>query len=161
MKILKGVIQGSRVICLILLILIGVLLLLSIITRFFGISISWTDEVIQFSTVWMIFLGAAVAFFDKEHISLNLFNEDRMRVWIKFVRQLVISVSAIIVCLVFIIGGWELFQQGQFQSSPILQWPRSYWYLSIPLCGLLIITVVFIRFGDLKREKEAASIRNP
>lgn len=142
-----------RVLGMTLLLGIGILLFISVILRFFGISSAWIQELIQLSNVWMVFLGTAVLVYDKSHIALDLFTEGNLKVGIRKIQEVFISICIVLISLVFIIGGYYLFIEGQSQVSPMLRLTRSWWYLAIPVSGLFILIATVFRLFSIKQIK--------
>lgn len=46
-------------------------IILQIITRYLGLSVTWTEEVSNYSFMWAIFMGAAVMVNQREHFSFD------------------------------------------------------------------------------------------
>jgi len=51
---------------------VTVLILLNIVTRYFGAALFWVDELAIYTMVWMTFLGASAALHHRDAISITL-----------------------------------------------------------------------------------------
>ena len=80
-----------------------------------GSQIRWTEELATFLLVWLVFCGAAVAYYDKAHLGINLF----MLKLHPSARKVTRLVSLL---LVFVFsGGW---QQGRGPPLRQARWQR-------------------------------------
>ncbi len=100
--------------------------------------LSWSDEIVEWSFAWMVFLGAAALWRENEHfcvdaLELRLGNRPSGRA----VRLLVELLSILFFC-VFTYYSFQLTVQAN-DRSPILEWPRPLWYASMPLAGVIMV----------------------
>ncbi len=105
---------------------------------------AFTVELARFLLIWVGLFGAAYATGQKEHIAIELLPQRLQQKSPQKKRKLdnIINILiAVFALFIFVIGGIKLvyitFQMSQVSST--LQVPLGYVYLSIPICGLLII----------------------
>jgi len=101
-------------------------------------SMGWADEIIEFGFAWMVFLGAAALWRTRSHfrvevLPLRLGGKKSGRV-----LEIFLSLSAIIFLLIFTYQGGYLAIRAT-DRSPILEFPRTLWYMSIPISGAIMI----------------------
>ena len=100
-------------------------------------NISWFDEAVEFSFAWLVFLGAAALWYKKEHSRVDLLPDLLKKKISGDVLDIVNEVFCLIFALVFTYFGFVLF--GRVTAlSPILQVPRKFFYLSMPVSGILM-----------------------
>lgn len=105
----------------------------------FKSPISWSQEVLMISFVYSILFGAALAVKNKEHLTVDLFdNLSSIKEKILVVIEFIITGTVILILLYF---GWELvranFESGQIVG--ILPLKKAYVYLAIPLSALFML----------------------
>jgi TRAP-type transport system small permease protein len=117
------------------------LLLLLAINVFFRLvpiyNLSWFDEVVEFSFAWLVFFGAASLWYKKEHSRVDFIPEKLKEKISGDALNLVNEVFSIIFAIVFTYYGFVLFSRVT-ALSPILQIPRKFFYLSMPISGILM-----------------------
>lgn len=115
------------------------LLSLTVFVRFFPIFIiGWSDEVIEWLFAWMVFIGVARMWRDKEHFRIT-FLEDRFKG-----RPLATVINSLVEVLSILFLGVMTYYGARLtlnahDTSPVLVLPRALWYLCIPLSGVMMI----------------------
>jgi len=101
-------------------------------------SIPWTTELSVCLFAWLVLLGSTILFRHGAHISLD-FLVDYFPEKLRFFLRIGYAGLAIIVVIVFIYFGAQLaFFVGRFQKSVYLGLSLFYFYLSVPVGGLLM-----------------------
>jgi TRAP-type C4-dicarboxylate transport system permease small subunit len=121
--------------------LVGLLIIVSavVFVRFVPItSMGWTDEIVEFAFAWMVFLCSAELWRKRTHFRVELIPD-----WLagsKAGRVLEISLSfiALLFLLVFTYEGMLLAMKAT-DRSPIFEYPKTLWYMSIPISGIIMI----------------------
>ena len=104
----------------------------------FGRSIPWTTELSVCVFAWVVFLGAGILTRRGGHISLEIIVERLPPSWQPWL-QVIYAILAIAVAVVLIYFGGQLaLFVGRFQKSVYLELSMFYFYLSVPVGGLLI-----------------------
>jgi len=135
-RVLELILRWGSSIC-----LVGLLSLISavIFVRFVPItSLGWSDEIIEFAFAWMVFLCAAALWRERTHFRVEVITD-----WLggsKAGRVLEISLSliALLFLLVFTYEG-ALLAIKATDRSPIFEYPKTLWYMSIPISGVIMI----------------------
>ncbi len=120
---------------------IALLFLLSavVLVRFVPLtSLGWSDEIIEWAFAWMVFIGAAALWRDNEHFRVdwlpNQLKGRRAGIWVGIVVELF---------SIFFIGAMTYYgfrlMAAAHDRSPILELSRHFWYLCIPLAGVIMI----------------------
>ena len=110
-----------------------------VITRYiFGEQAAWTEELARAVLVWVVLLGGAVAYGNKEHLGLDYFvnNMDKSSQ-----KKLAIVVTIICLCfsiLVLIVGGTTLVRETfeLEQTLMALGISKGYVYCAVPVSGI-------------------------
>jgi C4-dicarboxylate transporter, DctQ subunit len=126
---------------------------------FFGHSITWTTEASVLLFSWVVFLGAGILSRYGGHIALDLLVE-RLPEKYQYLLQLLYTCLALIVAFVMVyFGGKMAFFVGRYQSSVYLQLSLFYFYLSVPVGGLLLgLNFIGWLLPDPKRKKSTSKI---
>jgi len=133
--------------------LVGLLIIISAIVfiRFVPFtSMGWTDEIVEFAFAWMVFLCSAELWRRKTHFRVEVITD-----WLRGskggrVLEILLSVIALLFLLVFTYEG-ALLAMKATDRSPIFEYPRTLWYMSIPISGMIMIgytirdLIVFLR----------------
>jgi len=95
----------------------------------------WTEVIIRFSLIWMVFLALSKAYRIGAMISVDV-----LRRWAPLrLRRVLESVVALIcagLSLVLIIYGWDYAVRGRFQTVAGLESVSMFWaYLALPVGG--------------------------
>jgi TRAP-type transport system small permease protein len=120
--------------------LVALLILVSavVFVRFVPItSMGWTDEVVEFAFAWMVFLCAAGLWRQRTHFRVEVITD-----WLGGSKagrglQIFLSVISLGFLLVFTYEGWLLAMKAT-DRSPIFEFPKTIWYLSIPIAGAIM-----------------------
>jgi TRAP-type C4-dicarboxylate transport system permease small subunit len=101
-------------------------------------SLSWSEELLRYMYVWVIFLGVSLGIRKRIHVAIEAFItflEGRVRyTFVMFVHLL----TVVFFVLVVVIGiRFTIHNLGQ--TSPAIQLPMSLVYIAIPLGGCLAL----------------------
>jgi len=120
--------------------LVGLLVFVAagVFVRFVPISsMGWADEIIEFAFAWMVFLGAAALWRERSHFRVEMIPERLAGSKAGQVLEIFLSLCALVFLLIFSYEGWLLAIRAT-DRSPILEFPRTLWYLAIPISGILM-----------------------
>ena len=132
---------------------IGWLLLISValniaqvFTRYvLNAPLSWTEEMVRYSTVWLTFVGAAAASLYGDHMDMNLFldvKNARFQAWHQAFLQLVIFGF----CVLIIVQGTKFCLLNGMQTAPTTGMPMFYVYSAMAIGGVLLAIVTVFKF---------------
>jgi TRAP-type C4-dicarboxylate transport system permease small subunit len=124
-----------------------------IVTRFLLEQPSeWTEVLIRFALVWMVFMGIAAAFRQGAMVCVDVlyrWSRPGMR---RFLDWAVAAVSLLLLVLIVWIG-WDYAQRGKVQSVAGLEDMSMFWaYLAMPVGGVFAILGVIGNALDPRRE---------
>jgi TRAP-type C4-dicarboxylate transport system permease small subunit len=95
----------------------------------------WTEVLIRFSLIWMVFLGIPAAFRQGAMVSVDVLyriSNPRMRRMLDFV----VALAALVLVAVIIWWGWDYANRGKVQSMIGLEDVSMFWaYLAMPVGG--------------------------
>ncbi|MEM9325162.1 MAG: TRAP transporter small permease [Bacteroidota bacterium] len=131
--------------------------LLQVTARVFGFSAPFTEELTIYSMMWVTLFGSAYTFGIRKHISIDILepqlserNQHRLRIAIE-------GVILVFTFLILIFGGvrfsWITAKLGQV--SAVMNVPKWYVYLALPLSGLIVILYSILNIKDELNNKEA------
>ncbi|MDQ3510019.1 MAG: TRAP transporter small permease [Actinomycetota bacterium] len=115
----------------------------------FNFSLAWADELSRFLFIWIIFIGAALAYFRGEHISVDYLVErlpERVALAVGILKNVIIFV----ILVVILWGAWQVMSTAP-GSSALLGVPLNWINISIPIAaGLMIMMCVYQTFLDIR-----------
>ena len=123
-----------------------------IITRFvIERPAEWTEVLIRFSLIWMVFLGIPVAFRIGAMVSVDVlyrWSGKRMR---RFLDTMV-ALAALLLIAITIVVGWDYAQRGSVQTVTGLEEVSMFWaYLAMPVGGLFSVLAIVGNWLDPQR----------
>ena len=121
--------------------LIALLIIISavVFVRFVPVtSMGWTDEVIEFAFAWMVFLCAAGLWRQKAHFRVEVVTDWLGGSKTGRVLKILLSIISLVFLWVFTYEGWCLAMKAT-DRSPIFEFPKTLWYLSIPIAGAIML----------------------
>jgi TRAP-type C4-dicarboxylate transport system permease small subunit len=121
--------------------LVGLLIIISaiVLVRFVPFtSMGWTDEIVEFAFAWMVFLCSAGLWRQRTHFRVELVQE-----WLGSSRagrvlEIILNLLSLTFLLVLTYQGGILAMKAT-DRSPIFEFPKTLWYLSIPVAGAIMI----------------------
>lgn len=133
--------------------IIGWLLLISVLlniaqvfTRYvMNAPLSWTEEMVRYSTVWLTFVGAAAASLYGDHMDMNLFldvKNPRFQAWHQAFLQLVIFAF----CVLLVWQGVKFVMLNGMQTAPTTGMPMVYVYSAMSAGGVMLAIVTVFKF---------------
>ena len=104
----------------------------------FNNPFAWIEEISRYVFVWIVFLGAALAFRSGSHIKVGLFegiNERRLAA-LTSVRLLVTSVALVLLTWSGTIVAWR---NRSISSYTLPDFPAVLFYAAVPIASLLML----------------------
>lgn len=99
--------------------------------------LSFTDETMRFSMVWLAFLAGSALVFRREHMAANLFDNPRLGV-LRRVMGMVVLLAILVFAVALAWFGWPLALRNASQLSPSAQIPMIWPYVAVPVGGALM-----------------------
>ncbi len=111
----------------------------------------WTEVLIRFSLIWMVFLGIPAAFRQGAMVSVDVLYR-----WsppkIKRMLDWVVCLAALLLIGVIIWWGWDYANRGSVQSMIGLEGVSMFWaYLAMPVGGLFCVLGIIGNLLDPQR----------
>jgi TRAP-type C4-dicarboxylate transport system permease small subunit len=128
--------------------------LFQIITRFvLERPAEWTEVLIRFSLIWMVFLGIPTAYRQGSMVSVDVvyrWSGPRMR----RVLDAMVALAALALTFIIIYWGFQYAQRGMVQTVIGLEGISMLWaYLAMPIGGLFCVIAIIGNYLDPKREE--------
>ena len=125
-----------------------------IITRFvLEQPAEWSEILIRFSLIWMVFMGIAAAFRQGAMVSVDvLYRWSPPR--IRRVLDWVVCSAALLLVGIIIWWGWAYALRGQAQSMAGLENVSMFWaYLAMPVGGVFSVLGILANLMDPQRQE--------
>ena len=142
----------SMIIACIMLVIASSLGMFQIITRFIlERPAEWTEVLIRFSLIYMVFMGIPMAFRQGAMVSVDVLYR-----WssapIKRFLDYVVCIAALVLIGVIIYWGWNYANRGSVQSIIGLEGVSMFWaYLAMPIGGLFSVLGIIGNLIDPQR----------
>ncbi|MEO6626047.1 MAG: TRAP transporter small permease [Burkholderiaceae bacterium] len=123
-----------------------------IITRFvLERPAEWSEVLIRFSLIWMVFLGIPMAFRQGAMVSVDVvyrWSPPRL----KRVLDWVVSLAALLLIAIVIWWGWDYANRGKVQTVTGLEEVSMFWaYLAMPVGGVFSVLGILGNLIDPQR----------
>ena len=111
----------------------------------------WTEVLIRFSLIWMVFLGIPMAFRIGAMVSVDvLYRWSGRR--LRRVLDAMVALAALGLIGVTIVVGWDYAQRGSVQTVIGLEDVSMFWaYLALPVGGVCSVIAIFGNWLDPQR----------
>lgn len=124
-----------------------------VITRFVLNSPSkYTEELLIYSLIWTTLLGVPYAYGQERHISINIITKTFSKKSNLYTKLAIEAIVMLICTTVFIGGGFMVTINSAGQFSPALQMPMQFYYIGLPVCGILTMLYSISRIGNCIKE---------
>ena len=160
MRAYEGMQTGIRWALCLLMSLLVVIVFANVIARYYlSASLAWSEEVARFMLIWLVFLGAVLAYVNDEHLGLDIV----VRLFPRRIRYGLAVVADLLVMLAiyFLIHGGAVLMRDSWEwGSPATDTPYGYVYTVVPACGILLfLQTIGKMFGHIQamlRTEESA-----
>lgn len=116
----------------------------NVIGRFvFNYSLGWADELSRFVFIWLIFVGAALAYFRGQHISVDYLVKMMPR-RLEYATNLLADLLVLLVLGTILWGSWQVLSTFPGRSA-ILGVPMSWVTASVPIATVLMMLMCVYR----------------
>ncbi len=113
----------------------------------------WTEVLIRFSLIWMVFLGIAPAFRQGGMISVDLLHRRSGQAGKRFFEA-VAALAALTLIGIIIWWGWDYANRGKVQTIIGLEGVTMFWaYLALPVGGLFSVMGILGNLLEPRREE--------
>ena len=142
----------SMLVACLMLALAAALGMLQIFTRFvLEVPLEWTEVIIRFSLIWMVFMGIPMAFRQGAMVSVDVlyrWSGARMK---RFLDTMVALAALTLVCII-IWWGWDYAQRGKVQSMIGLEDVSMFWaYMALPVGAAFSVLSILGNWLDPQR----------
>ncbi|MCH6267303.1 TRAP transporter small permease [Neobacillus citreus] len=124
--------------------LMAIFVFTNVILRYaFNSGITWSEEVSRFLFVWMIFLGAILAFNDNEHLGVDIVVK-KLSLTGKKVMYLISNIILLITLVFLLEGSWKLTLLNTDLSAPATGMSYAYIYVfGVIMSGSMILIILY------------------
>lgn len=106
---------------------------------FFHNPIAWSNTASRYAYIFIVLVGSGIAYIEGRHAQIDIIYE-KAHPWVKLVFDIAHCTIMIGLCFVLIFEGMKHSLSMMPVHAPIIPWfSVGIVYLSIPLCGLLIL----------------------
>ena len=137
--------------CLMLAIASG-LAVFQVITRFvLEQPAEWTEVLIRFSLIWMVFLGIPMAFRQGAMVSVDALYR-AVPAPIKRVLDLIVALAALVLMLIILWWGFDYAVRGRVQTIAGLESLTMFWaYVAMPVGAVFSLVAIVANYLDPRR----------
>ena len=141
--------------CLIIAMMVGLAILKIVLRYIFHTSLLWSDVMLQHLTLWLCFLGAALATCERRHISIDVLSRilpEKITRW----STLIVDCLALIVVGILAYYGFLFLRDEQLSPATLIGTIPLWWAKSIIPFGFVLIGIhVVLQIGIRLTEGES------
>lgn len=156
MRLLRRTIEGLTTALFVAIIL---LTLLQIATRYFSLaSLPWTEEIARLLLVWATYFSVSVVVGRRDHIQIDflyLLLPGRL----KLLVDLLVEFLFLAFSFMALYFGYLVVQASSTDYNTSLKYSSAFFYLPIPVCGLLNLFFIAKNVASLLKRPEAGEAR--
>lgn len=124
-----------------------------VITRFVLNSPSkFTEEILRYALIWTTMLGVPYAYGQEKHLSINVITKSFTKKGNLMTRLAIEAIVIFLSVTVCVMGGIMVTTNSIGQISPALQMPMPFYYVGLPICGILTIIYSLQRVSNFVKE---------
>jgi TRAP-type C4-dicarboxylate transport system permease small subunit len=113
----------------------------------------WTEVLIRFALIWMVFLGIPMAFRQGAMVSVDVLYR-WSRPGMRRVLDWLVAIASLALVFVMITVGWEYAQRGKVQTTIGLEDVSMFWaYLAVPAGALFSVLGIIANLLDPMRNE--------
>ena len=133
-----------------------IIIFLQVVSRyFFGHTASYSEELSRYLFVWVVFLSLPVVSRQGGHMAVGLLTERFTGKKLKTLK-IIGGICSIAFLVIMVYQGIRMYFLASWQTSPAMEIPMSYVYISIPLgCGAMLL-VALDELLDVLKGRNAA-----
>ncbi|MFZ4759239.1 MAG: TRAP transporter small permease [Burkholderiaceae bacterium] len=109
-------------------------------------SIFWAEEFVRSTMIWGVMLASALVAAQRAHIRVELLESWLPPLGRRIVLQ-ACDVLTLAFCAILVYAGWELVDRTWFQRSPMLDIPKWWVYVAIPVGAALEVLLMLLTWG--------------
>ena len=145
-KVVSIIFRLTGWVVLLLMTTICIVMLTQVFSRYlFNAPLTWPEELSRYLFIWVVFLGAAIAFRHKAHLGMDFITE-RLPLNLKGYTERIVELIILGFLILIIYIAPQVLSVTRFQTSPVLNLPMSYVYLAFPVAGGLMIIELIDRW---------------
>lgn len=111
----------------------------------------WTEVLIRFGLIWMVFLGIPMAFRQGAMVSVDALYR-AVPTHIKRVLDLMVALAALALMLIILWWGWDYAVRGSVQTMAGLETLSMFWaYIALPVGALFSLIAIVANYLDPRR----------
>jgi TRAP-type C4-dicarboxylate transport system permease small subunit len=138
--------------CIILLVLMILIVVMAVITRKgFGFMFAWSEEITLLCLTWFTFMGIAVGFRERLHLSMELF--EKLPPKLLLISDRFIDLVTFFFGLYLVIFGWNFAMMMRGSILSATQMPNLVQYIVMPITGVMTCVYAGLQLAgrDLRR----------
>lgn len=135
-------------------VLVGILFAAMVLVVFFNVvsryyldaSLAWSEEVARFMLVWLVFLGAVLAYQKDEHLGLDILVKQLPR---RVGAAVGVATDLLVIFAIglLIYGGYSMAVDSWEWEAATVPIPLGYIYVIIPVCCGLMVLQTLVKLG--------------
>ncbi|MDT8902914.1 TRAP transporter small permease [Anaeroselena agilis] len=146
-KLYRWTIKATEVACSVLLGCMVVIVFANVVARYYlSASLAWSEELARFMLIWLVFLGAVLAYVHNEHLGLDLLVSKLPR-RLAHVAAIVADLLVLLALFLLAKGGYMMTVDSWDWEAPATYLPFGYIYIVIPVVGVIMFLQTILKMA--------------
>jgi TRAP-type transport system small permease protein len=140
--------------CIVLLVAMILIVVMAVITRKgFGWMFGWSEEITLLCLTWFTFMGIAVGFRERLHLSMEMIDIDKLPPKVLWISDRFIDLVTFFFGLYLVIYGWNFAMMMRGSILSATEMPNLVQYIVMPITGVMTCVYAALQFlgHDLRR----------
>ena len=113
-----------------------VTVVIQIVCRYMGISVTWTQDVSMYAFIWAVFMGAGAMVYEKRHFAFTSVSDMLKNQSAKSVLNIIITLIMLLFAVLMVYYGVLVTKQfWNYTWVTLPQFKRGPTWLCLPICG--------------------------
>lgn len=109
---------------------------IQIVCRYLGISVTWTQDVSMYAFIWAVFMGAGAMVYEKRHFAFTSVSDMLKNQKAKSVLAIIITLVMLVFAVLMVYYGIQVTKQfWNYTWVTLPQFKRGPTWLCLPICG--------------------------
>ena len=109
---------------------------IQIVCRYLGISVTWTQDVSMYAFIWAVFMGAGAMVYEKRHFAFTSVSDMLKNQKAKSVLAIIITLVMLAFAVLMVYYGIQVTKQfWNYTWVTLPQFKRGPTWLCLPICG--------------------------
>ncbi len=150
-KLYAWTVKATEVVCSTLLASMVIIVFANVVARYYlSASLAWSEELARFMLIWLVFLGAVLAYVHNEHLGLDILVTHVPR---RAAQAITLLADILVLIALYLLakGGYMMMVDSWSWEAPATEIPFGYIYIVVPIAGgIMFLQTILKMAGSIR-----------